>query len=192
MFQVAKNNSGYLYGFEGQENDKRRAERGNRKSYEIKQLWQRQHEIIRMALIGMDNKDIARALGITKESVSMTLNSQIVKEKLSLMRAVRDAETIDVAQEITKLYRPALQVYEDILAGEQISMNLKKQVADTVLMDIGGHKAPTKIQGNFAHAHLSREDIAELVRRGKEAAAAAGMLYTNTNAESEVIDATAE
>jgi DNA-binding CsgD family transcriptional regulator len=184
MFQAAENNSGYLYGFEGQENDKRRAESGNRKSYEIKQLWQRQHEIIRMALVGMDNKDIARTLGITKESVSMTLNSQIVKEKLSLMRAVRDAETIDVAQEITKLYRPALQVYEDILAGEQISMNLKKQVADTVLMDIGGHKAPTKIQGNFAHAHLSREDIAELVQRGKAAAAAAGMLHT----DDEVID----
>ena len=94
----------YLYGFEGQERDRRRAAPGKRKTYEIKQLWQRQHEIIRMALVGMDNKDIARALGITKEAVSMTLNSQIVKEKLSLMRAVRDAETIDVAKELSLIH----------------------------------------------------------------------------------------
>ena len=173
----------YLYGFEGQERDRRRAAPGKRKTYEIKQLWQRQHEIIRMALVGMDNKDIARALGITKEAVSMTLNSQIVKEKLSLMRAVRDAETIDVAKEITKLYKPALEVYNTILEADQASLSLKKQVADTVLMDIGGHRAPTKVSGNFAHAHLSREDIAELVKRGREAAKAAGMLH-----EEDIID----
>jgi len=172
--------SKYLYGFEGQENDRRRALPEKRKTYEIKQLWQRQHEIIRLALLGMSNKAIAKQLGITKESVSATLNSQIVKEKLSMMRAARDAKTLDVASEVSKLYDPALKVYEEILLGEQVSLNLKKQVADTILMDIGGHRAPTKIQGNFAHAHLSKEEIEEIVKRGREAAKHAGILYTNS------------
>lgn len=177
----------YLYGFEGQENDLRRKSRSEKKSYEIQQLWQRQHEIIRMALVGMSSVDIAKVLDITPKSVSMTLNSPIVKEKLSMMRAIRDAETIDVAKDITRLYKPALETYEKILTDDKVSMALKKSTADTIVMDIGGHRAPTKVQGQFMHGHLTAEQIADLVKRGREAAQAAGMLT-----DGEIIDVTAK
>lgn len=164
-----------LYGFEMRSFDNRRALPGVRRTHDIKQLWQRSHEILRMALIGMDGVDIARVLGITAATVSNTINSELGRKKLSHLREKRDEDIVDVAKEVTKMLPKALETYEKILNGDEIS-KIQKETADTLVMDIGGHRAPTKTQSESAHLYLTPDDIKEFKERGIAAARESGMI----------------
>lgn len=168
-----------LYGFDTISPDLRRNyDRSERKTYEIKQLWQRSHEIINLALKGFSNVDIAKLLGITPQAVCNTLNSEIGMKKLSAMRQERDKDAIKVSEEITKLTEKALRVYNDLLDAptDQVSWKLRKETADTVVLDLAGHRAPTKIDTRSMHFSATIDEIEEFKRRGIAAARAAGMI----------------
>jgi len=168
-----------LYGFDIRESDNRRTyDRSERKVYEIKALWQRQHEIINLALTGMSNKDIAKILNISTVSVSSALNSELGMKKLSALREKRDESAFSVSEEIKKLTIKALSVYKDIFDAppDQASLKLKMEAANTVCLDLAGHRAPTKIDTRSVSFSASLEEIEEFKRRGIEAAKAAGLL----------------
>ena len=162
-----------LYGFETRDVDKRRALPGERKTYDIKQLWQRNHEILRMALIGMKAPQIADILMIHPQTVSNTINSELGRKKLSVMRSDRDEDIVNIAKDVAKMYPAALQTYKDILNGTCKS-KLMKETADTLVMDIGGHRAALKTES--AALHLTLSDIEEFKKRGLKAAKASGMV----------------
>ena len=164
-----------LYGFEMRRPDKRRAVPGERKSHNIVQLWQRNHEILRLAIVGMKSTQIAEILGIHKQTVSNTLNSDLGREKLSLMRKERDEKAVDVVKEVAKMYPKALLIYNRILDGEDVT-KMQKDTADTVVMDIGGHRAPTKTQSQGSYMHLTPADIEDFKKRGIEAAKTSGLI----------------
>ena len=184
MIDVMNNESTQtsLYGFEVREPDKRRVEQGDRKTYNIQQLWQRTHEIIALTLLGVKEVDVAKSLNIHPQTVSNTINSDLGRKKLSEMRQERDKDFTKVAEETAKLFPLAMKTYERILEGEEKS-KLQKETADTIVMDIGGHRAPTKIQGEHVHAYLNKDDIEEFKRRGIAAAKASGMLVEEISNE---------
>ncbi len=168
------------------EPEKRDRRRSPTRSWDIKQLWQRNHEIIRLAFLGWKHKDIAEHLGVTPVTVSNTVNSTLGKDKLNLMTGARDAETIDVAKEISNMAPKALKIYDKILDEESpASLSLQKQTADTGLKDILGYAAPKKFEGKFAHAHLSADDLDRVKQRGRAAAAAAGILLESQGGEND-------
>ena len=157
-----------LYGFETRpEVDGRRTDRSG--THDVKNLWQVHHEIINLALRGMKNSQIATILNITPTTVSNTLNSRLGKAKLQHMRGQRDEEAIKVEAEIERLAEKAIQAYDEIFDSDTVSPSLKKQTADTVLMDLGGHRAPTKIDSRSLHMQLTPEEIAGFVERGRKA-----------------------
>ncbi|MCK4821934.1 hypothetical protein KA005_39585 [bacterium] len=162
-----------LYGFEVRDTDRRRALPGERKTYDIKQLWQRNHEILRMALIGMKSVDIAKVLNISPVTVSSTMNSELGREKLSLMREKRDGDVIDVAKEVTKMLPQALEIYQGVLDGS-VTSPLQKATADTLVLDISGNRAPARTES--AHLYLTPKDVEEFKERGIAAARASGMV----------------
>ena len=172
--EVLRRNS--LYGFEMREPDNRRAE-GPRKA-NIKQLWQSSHEIIALAVQGHKQADIARILGISPVTVSNTLNSELGMQKLSEMRRERDKGVIDVSKRAAELAAKAMQVYEQIFDDEAVDLDLKKKTADTIVMDICGHRAATKIDKRSVTAIASLDEIESFKKRGIEAARQAGMLAT--------------
>lgn len=176
MSEAVVVNGRSLYGFRFTSPDRRRVPIEEKRSYTPKQLWQRSHEILNMTLLGHKVTDIAEKLGITRYAVSAVINSKLGMEKLAEMREERDKDVIDVAKEVEKLYPKAVEVYQNILNSEDASLSMKKRVADTVLMDIGGHRAPTKMQGQFAHAHVTSDEIKQLRERGKQAAREAGIV----------------
>lgn len=150
-----------------------------RKTHDIKKLWQRNHEILRLAVLGWKHTEIAEHLGITVATVSNTVNSTLGREKLSIMEGARDAETLDVMKEITEMAPKALKVYDKILEEDsQASLSLQKKTADTVLKDLLGYEAPKKFEGRFMHAHLNEETIESIKERSRAAAAAAGVLVS--------------
>jgi predicted transcriptional regulator len=170
-----------LYGFEMREPDLRRKEDNSR--FNIKQLWNRSHEILGLVLQGFDQKVVAQMLGISVDCVSETVNSDLGRQKLSEMRKKRDEGFIDVSKKVAELAEKALKVYEDIFDNrtQDVSMSLRKETADTVLMDLGGHRAPTKIDNRHLGIHASLEEIEEFKQRGLKAARESGILIEVKN-----------
>ena len=70
--------------------DRRRALTGERKTYEIKQLWDRSKEILCKAAIGMKQVDIAKEMNITSATVSSTINSQLGRDYIKEIRDSRE------------------------------------------------------------------------------------------------------
>ena len=174
-----------LYGFEFRDVDLRRVPEGEEKStYNIKQLWQRSHEIINLAARGFKNTDIAKVLGITPACVSLTLNSELGQKKLSEIRGARDEEAKVTTEAIRVLTEKALATYHEIFDNEMGEATLKdrKDVADTVLLELSGLRAPTRIQSASVNMTLSAQEIEEFKARGRKAAQEVG----------EVIDVTPE
>jgi predicted transcriptional regulator len=163
-----------LYGFEMREVDNRRTGREN--TYDIKQLWQRSHEILGLALQGLKQTEIAKVLNISPVTVSNTLNSTLGKEKLSALREGRDEHYVKVSEEIKQLTLKALKTYHYLFDSANVDAKMKKETADTVTLDIAGMRAPTKVDTRTLHAHATLEEINEFKRRGLEAAKEAGVL----------------
>ena len=120
-----------LYGFETREVDKRTSDR--KACWDIKQLWQRSHEILGLLLQGHSQKDIARLMGVCTATVSNTANSTLGRHKLAEMRKERDKGIIDVSKKVAELSAKALEVYEEIFDNETASLSIKKQTADTII-----------------------------------------------------------
>lgn len=175
-----------LYGFETREVDNRRTGREN--CFDIKQLWQRSHEIIGMALSGMNQKDIARTLGVSEATVSNTLNSTLGMEKLSDMRGERDKHYVELNRRIKEAAIKAVKTYHEIFDNPGGDPELKKKTADTVLLDIAGLRAPTRVESKSMNITATREEIEEFKRRGRKAAEESGKLILidgNLNEEEE-------
>jgi len=166
-----------LYGFDFREVDLRRVEEDKeRKTYNIKSLWQRSHEIINLAARGFKQTDIAEILGITPVCVSSTLNSELGQKKLSEIREVRDEEAKKTTEKIRVLTSKAIQTYHEIFDNEdgQATLKDRKGVADTVLLELSGLRAPTKIQSSSINMTLTSEEIEAFKSRGLKAAKESG------------------
>jgi predicted transcriptional regulator len=165
-----------LYGFDFREVDLRRVAEGEeKKTYNIKALWQRSHEIINLAARGFKGTDIAEILGITPACVSLTLNSDLGQKKLSEIREVRDEEAKKTSEKIRVLTAKAIQTYHEIFDNEDGAATLRdrKDVADTVLLELSGLRAPTKIQST--NISLTAAEIEAFKTRGLKAAQESGM-----------------
>lgn len=135
------------------------------RKYQIQQLWQRQHEMLGLALLGAEEKEIAEILDVTTATVSNCINSEIGKQQLAIMRGARDADTIDISKEIRSHAPKALQVLVGLLEGpEQGAEHSRISIAKDIL-DRAGYGAPKYVYGQFAHAYLSAGDIDELKER---------------------------
>lgn len=153
-------------------NDRRRSM--DRKTYQIKQVWDAHREIMRLSLLGMKQTRIAEIVGCTPATVSNTLNAPIVKERLELMRAARDVDAIDVGKRIQELAPKALDIVEKVLSGEidaPISVQLRE--ANNIL-DRAGHKAASKL--DVRSMHITPDDIARIKQRAFETGAASGLV----------------
>ena len=167
-----------LYGFEFRDVDLRRVEQEEKKTYNIKQLWQRSHEIINLAAQGYKNTDIAEILGITPACVSLTLNSELGQKKLSDIRQDRDADARKTSEKIRVLTAKAIQTYHEIFDNESGEATLKdrKDVADTVLLELSGLRVPTKTQTQSISTVLTASEIEAFKNRGRKAADEMGIV----------------
>ena len=174
-----------LYGFEFRDVDLRRAAEGERKSYDIKQLWQRNHEILNLVAQGFSHVDVAEILGVTPACVSQTVNSELGQRKLSDLRLGRDEEAKKNLEKIRVLTAKALKVYHEIFDNEdgQATLRDRKDVADTVVLELSGLRAPTKIQTSSISTILTADEIKEFKERGRKAATQEGVIINITPEE---------
>ncbi len=167
-----------LYGFDFRDVDLRRVAEGQeKKTYNIKALWQRSHEIINLAARGFKQVQIADILNIHEQTVSNTLNSELGQKKLAELRGARDEEAKITIEKIRVLTDKALQTYNEIFDNEdgQATLKDRKDVADTVLLELSGLRAPTKIHTSSVSTVLTAEEIENFKNRGVKAAKEIGV-----------------
>jgi len=167
-----------LYGFDYRVSDGRRKPPEERKTYDIQQLWQRNHEIVNLAAIGHKGTDIAKILGVNQQTVSNTLNSELGQCKLSDIRLERDEDTKKMTGKIKELTEKALDTYSQIFDDKSGELGLKDKghFATSFLNEMSGLRAPTKIQSQSVHTTLTAEELEEFKKRGIEAAQASGLI----------------
>ena len=92
--------------------DKRRSPTGRK--YEPKQLNQKHHEILRLALLGYSNVEIAERLHCTPVTVSTVRNSGLGRQQASLLKAEADFHAIETAKRIRELAPGAIETINQI------------------------------------------------------------------------------
>ena len=167
-----------LYGFDFRDIDKRRKPKEERKTYDVKSLWQRNHEIVNLAARGFKQTEIAEILSIHPQTVSNTLNSELGERKLSDIRLERDGEAKKVSEKIRVLTDKALGIYHEIFDNEggQLNLKTKGEFAEGFLDKMSGLRAPTRIHSSHATLQLTQEELEEFKARGIAAAKASGMI----------------
>lgn len=150
--------------------------KGTQRYYEVTDIWDRHHEMIRLMVLGWGNQEIASALGVTPQNVSDVRNSGIVRDRIAVLEAARDAATIDIAREIQEEAGASLNLLRDIRAGRiEASIGLRASIAKD-LLDRAGYSPVKKIQGEIINAHLTREDLEEIKKRARSAATQQGVM----------------
>lgn len=154
--------------------DRRHAPNG--RAYQKHVLRARDHEIIRLHLLGMKGVDIATQLGITPVTVSTTLNSAAARYFLNMLSASRDSEAVDISRSLSDCAPRALEfLRDDVLENENAPIHLRARVADT-LLGLAGFVRPQRIQVSGQISHITPADIEEIKNRARLAAAECGLL----------------
>jgi len=162
--------------FGEREPDQRFAEPGDRKQFEVQELWEVHHEIIRRLLLGQKGSHIARDLGVSQSMISYVRNSSVVKDKLEIMKGARDADTLDLAKRIRENAPTALRLLEDVIDGQvdtadgekmEVPLGMRVKEAGTMLSR-AGYGPITNLKGQFAHGHFTKEDIDDIKSRARK------------------------
>lgn len=134
------------------------------RKYQIQQMSQVHHEIVRLTLLGWDQKSIAESLGITEVCVSYTQNSRIVMDKLALLRMQRDASSVDVAAAIRDCAPRCVEILNEVMESSATNPGVRVAAAKD-LLDRAGFAAPKVIKTENLHAHLTAQDMEDIKRR---------------------------
>lgn len=139
------------------------------RAYNIQNLWELHHEIIRQISLGATNKEVAENLGISPQTVSNTRNSPLAKEKLAWFQEKMDLDALEMSQRIQRFAPRALSYLEDIIAGEVegVSVALRAKYADKHLGRAGHGEVKKSVN---VTGTLTKDEIEALKRRSKHSA----------------------
>jgi hypothetical protein len=142
----------------------------DKRSYNIKQLWSKHHEIIRRVAIGHSNGQIAAALGVTPQTVSNVRNSPVARVKLMELQSQLDETLIEVQNRIRSVAPTAQNLLEDIITGSvPAHISLRAKYASELLNRAG--LSPVHRIASVSTT-LTRDDIESIKRRAIDAAEA--------------------
>ena len=147
---------------------------GKKKGWQVAEMWDKHHEIAGKILLGESNVAIAQSLGCSEQQISNVRNSPVVKDKLAIMRAARDAGTIDLSKEIQDLAPIALlRIREALESGKTLGKELS---GSSILREANGvldreiGKPTQTINTRNIHGHFTAEDLERIKARARELA----------------------
>jgi predicted transcriptional regulator len=145
------------------------------RQYQIQHLWEQHHRMLRLALLGLNYKDIAAELGVTPQTVSNTINSAMGQKLLQEMRGAANKEAVDTASRLKEMNDQALDVLEEILKDADKPIALRAKVAMDNLSRTG-FAPQINVKGTFDHRHFGPDDIERIKLFAVEAAKRQGCL----------------
>ncbi|HUW44853.1 MAG TPA: hypothetical protein VMW50_03565 [Dehalococcoidia bacterium] len=162
------------------ENKTAPGEVAKKKGWQVAEMWDRHHEIARRIILGQNNQEIGEALNVTAQQVSNVRNSPVVQDKITIMRAARDAGTIDLAKDIADLAPIALQRVREALETGQVlgrelsGSSIMKEANNLMDREIG--KPTQRIDTRNVHGHFTLDDIERIKERARELAGFSGQM----------------
>ncbi len=145
------------------------------RKYEPKALNPLHHEILRRLLLGDSHKEIASILNCTVATVSNVANSGLGREKISVMTAEADLNSVEIAKQIRETAPRAVEVMRELLDDEAVSFAVKYRAAADIL-DRAGHGAVKKIDMRKTLTELSMEDLERLNEAARNRMVQAGLM----------------
>jgi hypothetical protein len=145
------------------------------RQYQIQHLWEQHHRMLRLALLGLNYKDIASELGVTPQTVSNTINSSMGQKLLQEMRGAANKEAVDTASRLREMNEKALEVLTEILEDADKPIALRAKVAMDNLSRTG-FAPQINVKGTFDHRHFGPDDIERIKLFAVEAAKRQGCL----------------
>ncbi len=144
------------------------------RKYDIAQVWESHHEILRLLVLGWNNVRIAEELHITAQTVSNVRNSPMAREHLAKLTGERDQETVEIHRRVQEFAPVALEVLENIIKGNtDASIGLIARTAENAL-GRAGHGPVHKVL-SASHTFTSGE-IEAIKERAREAAREQGVI----------------
>jgi len=147
------------------------------RKYQIQAVRNRHHEIVRLVVLGWDNKRIAKQLGIGAQNVSDVKNSPLGARSIMILQARRDANTVSLAKmlenDVPKNFDLIMQVRDGSIKSDSdlyIPIQLR-MLAATKLLDREGYGPTKSVTGKFVHAFLTGDDIEDIKKRADVASA---------------------
>lgn len=144
----------------------------NRRTFEVRELWNTHREVLRLASLGMKNVDIAKKLNVSSAMVGYTLNSPVAKQQMELLQGARDADTADLQKEIREKAPKALKLLEQIIDGEAgtlgelASPSLRAKTAENWLSRAGYPTNKPDLHLH-QHQHFTADEINEIKKRAR-------------------------
>lgn len=130
------------------------------KAYSLKRLWGNQEEICRLFALGTKRQILAEKFGVTPQTISNIVNSDLGRRKIAVLQGKNDIEATDVQSRIRALQPVALETFEELLLDSNSSPKLQKEIASEILR-MGGNGPVTKNQTTTTF-QLSDEDLEQI------------------------------
>ena len=156
-----------------------------RRTYDIKQLWERHHEIMNLHSLGYKGTEIAKILCIEPQTVSNTINSSLGKIKEAELREIRNGNNRIRLEQINILTDKALAKYYEVLESDHATLKEQIEVADTVVKELSGLRQPLRVDARSASVTLTGEDLERLKARGFAVMKEAGLIAAEEEAVNE-------
>lgn len=150
------------------------------RGFQIAEMWDSHHEIARRIILGEKGCDIAKSMNITEATVSSVRNSPVVQDKMIVMRAARDAGTIELSKEIQDLAPLAIlrmreAIEEGKVLGKELSASgIMKEANNLLDREMG--KATQRVETKNAHAHFTLDDIERIKQKARDLAGSSGQM----------------
>jgi hypothetical protein len=154
------------------QNDRRRVPAHEKKSWTLKNMQDIHHQIKRQLFLGITCVDIAKNLGIDKQTVMMIKNSPIIQQQLKVMHGAADSDTIDLQKQIAEILPKALANLREVIEtgqidGEQVSASVRLKESNAIL-DRGVGKAAQTINTTSVSTTFTADDILKLKQQACE------------------------
>ena len=138
----------------------------DKRRYQLRGLNEMHRECIRLTLLGWKPKQIADFLGITEPTVCNAVNGHKGRMQLAIMRGARDADSIDIAKDITEFAAEAWEIAKDLIRDTNQPASLRlKYCFETI--GVAGHVKPQRVQMSHAVAHLTIDEITAIKDRAR-------------------------
>lgn len=141
---------------------------GLAKDYHVTHLWESQHEVLRLLVIGRKPKEISAIVGLSEVQISKIRNSPIAQDQLAILGVGRDVEAVKTSKIIAEVQPKAAQLLTDVIDG-RIDANLGQRIgAAQDMLSRGGNSPVQRIRKDVQHG-LTREALDALKARATEA-----------------------
>lgn len=149
------------------------------RAYQPKQLNERHHEILRLAMLGYSNVEIAERLSCTPATVSTVRNSGLGRQQTSLLRAEADHAAVETAKRIRELAPDAIEAIKEIMLDVDMPAHVRLSAARDVL-DRAGYAAPKQVNVSSTTLNLTGDDLDGLKAIALQRAQSNGMVIDVT------------